>query len=70
MHLGVAPRATNFPLWLVMIGIGFAAVQSHLIRPEYFTDFQLFPSWPRFDVELHYDLALVQYGGAVDPERC
>ncbi len=42
------------PLWLVMIGIGFAlAIQSHLIRPEYFShDFQLFPTWPRFDVEL------------------
>jgi membrane glycosyltransferase len=42
------------PLWLVMLGIGFAlAVQSHLIRPEYFNhDFQLFPSWPRFNVEL------------------
>src|SRR6266850_388038 len=42
------------PLWLVMLGIGFAlAVQSHLIRPEYFShDFQLFPTWPRFDVEL------------------
>ena len=42
------------PLWLLMLGIGFAlAVQSHLIRPEYFShDFQLFPTWPRFDVEL------------------
>jgi len=28
-------------------------VQSHLIRPEYFNhDFQMFPSWPRFNVEL------------------
>jgi hypothetical protein len=35
-------------------GIGFAlSMQSHLIRPEYFNhDFQLFPTWPRFDVEL------------------
>ena len=42
------------PLWLVMIAIGFAiTVQSHLIRPEYFNhDFQLFPTWPRFDVAL------------------
>ena len=46
------------PLWLVMLGIGFAlAVQSHLIRPEYFSrDFQLFPTWPRFDVELMMSL--------------
>jgi membrane glycosyltransferase len=37
-----------------MLCIGFAlALQSHLIRPEYFShDFQLFPTWPRFDVEL------------------
>ena len=42
------------PLWLLMLGIGFAlAVQAHLIRPEYFSrDFQLFPTWPRFDVRL------------------
>jgi membrane glycosyltransferase len=41
-------------MWLVMIGIGFAlAIQSRLIRPEYFShDFQLFPTWPRFDVAL------------------
>src|SRR6202035_3409429 len=42
------------PLWLLMIGICFAlAIQSRLIRPEYFShDFQLFPTWPRFDVAL------------------
>jgi membrane glycosyltransferase len=55
MHLGVGIMSyLSSPLWLVMLGIGFAlAVQSHLIRPEYFNhDFQLFPSWPRFNVEL------------------
>jgi membrane glycosyltransferase len=55
MHLGVGIMSyLSAPLWLVMLGIGFAlAVQSHLIRPEYFNhDFQLFPTWPRFDVEL------------------
>jgi membrane glycosyltransferase len=55
MHLGVGIMSyLSAPLWLVMISIGFAlAVQSHLIRPEYFNhDFQLFPTWPRFDVEL------------------
>jgi membrane glycosyltransferase len=55
LHLGVGIMSyLSSPLWLVMLGIGFAlAVQSHLIRPEYFNhDFQLFPSWPRFDVEL------------------
>jgi membrane glycosyltransferase len=55
MHLGVGIMSyLSSPLWLVMLGIGFAlAVQSRLIRPEYFShDFQLFPTWPRFDVEL------------------
>jgi membrane glycosyltransferase len=55
LHLGVGIMSyLSSPLWLVMIGIGFAlAMQSHLIRPEYFNhDFQLFPTWPRFDVEL------------------
>ncbi len=55
LHLGVGIMSyLSSPLWLVMLGIGFAlAVQSHLIRPEYFNhDFQLFPSWPRFDVAL------------------
>jgi membrane glycosyltransferase len=59
MHLGVGIMSyLSSPLWLLMIGIGFAlAVQSHLIRPEYFNhDFQLFPSWPRFDVELMMSL--------------
>src|SRR6202051_2906223 len=55
MHLGVGIMSyLSSPLWLLMLGIGFAlAVQSHLIRPEYFNhDFQLFPTWPRFDVQL------------------
>ncbi len=55
MHLGVGIMSyLSSPLWLVMLGIGFAlAVQSRLIRPEYFShDFQLFPTWPRFDVDI------------------
>jgi membrane glycosyltransferase len=55
MHLGIGIMSyLSSPMWLVMLGIGFAlAVQSHLIRPEYFNhDFQLFPTWPRFNVEL------------------
>jgi membrane glycosyltransferase len=55
MHLGVGIMSyLSSPLWLVMIGIGFAlAIQSRFIRPEYFShDFQLFPTWPRFDVAL------------------
>jgi membrane glycosyltransferase len=55
LHLGIGIMSyLSSPLWLVMIGIGFAlALQSRLIRPEYFShDFQLFPTWPRFDVAL------------------
>jgi membrane glycosyltransferase len=55
LHLGIGIMSyLSSPMWLLMLGIGFAlAVQSHLIRPEYFNhDFQLFPTWPRFDVEL------------------
>jgi membrane glycosyltransferase len=55
LHLGIGIMSyLSSPMWLFMLGIGFAlAVQSHLIRPEYFNhDFQLFPTWPRFDVEL------------------
>ncbi len=55
MHLGVGIMSyLSSPMWLVMIGIGFAlAIQSRFIRPEYFShDFQLFPTWPRFDVAL------------------
>src|SRR5882724_11960575 len=55
MHLSVGIMSyLSSPLWLLMLAVGFAlSVQSHLIRPEYFNhDFQLFPTWPRFDVEL------------------
>jgi membrane glycosyltransferase len=55
MHLGIGIMSyLSSPMWLVMLTIGFAlAIQSHLIRPEYFNhDFQMFPSWPRFNVEL------------------
>jgi membrane glycosyltransferase len=55
LHLGIGIMSyLASPLWLVLLTIGFAlALQSHLIRPEYFSqDFQLFPTWPRFDTEL------------------
>ncbi|HEX3847556.1 MAG TPA: glucans biosynthesis glucosyltransferase MdoH [Steroidobacteraceae bacterium] len=55
LHLAIGIMSyLSSPMWLVMLGIGFAlAIQSHLIRPEYFSrDFQLFPTWPRFDGEL------------------
>jgi membrane glycosyltransferase len=55
LHLGIGIMSyLSSPLWLLMLAVGFALdIQSHLIRPEYFNhDFQLFPTWPRFDVEL------------------
>ncbi len=55
LHLGIGIMSyLSSPLWLLMLAVGFALdVQSHLIRPEYFNhDFQLFPTWPRFDIEL------------------
>ncbi len=61
LHLVVGIMSyISSPLWLVLLGVGFAlALQSHLIRPEYFTaDFQLFPTWPRFDAQLMMNLFL------------
>ncbi len=57
MAIGIMSYVSS-PIWLVMLCIGFAlSLQSHLIRPEYFTrDFQLFPTWPRFDARLMLDL--------------
>ncbi|MGO9935070.1 MAG: glucans biosynthesis glucosyltransferase MdoH [Steroidobacteraceae bacterium] len=71
LHLGVGIMSyLSSPLWLVMLGIGFAlAVQSHLIRPEYFShDFQLFPTWPRFDVELMMALFWFSMGVLLIPK--
>jgi len=59
LHLGIGIMSyLSSPMWLFMLIIGFAlSVQAHLIRPEYFSrDFQLFPTWPRFDVELMMSL--------------
>ena len=61
LHLAVGIMSyLSSPLWLVLLCVGFAlSLQSHLIRPEYFThDFQLFPTWPRFDAKLLLDIFL------------
>ncbi len=55
LHLGIGIMSyLSSPLWLLLLGLGFAlALQAHFLRPEYFSqDFQLFPTWPRFDTEL------------------
>lgn len=59
LHLAVGIMSyLSSPLWLILLGVGFAlSLQSHLIRPEYFThDFQLFPTWPRFDSRLMLEI--------------
>ncbi|ETI58783.1 glucans biosynthesis glucosyltransferase MdoH [Marinomonas profundimaris] len=38
--------------WLMLIVVGFAlAVQAYFVRPEYFSNPSLFPTWPVFDFE-------------------
>lgn len=37
--------------WFLLIAVGFAlAVQAYFVRPEYFANPSLFPTWPVFDV--------------------
>ena len=71
LHLGIGIMSyLSSPLWLLMLCIGFAlAVQSHLIRPEYFShDFQMFPTWPRFNVELMMALFWFSMGVLLIPK--
>jgi membrane glycosyltransferase len=58
------------PLWLLLIIIGLTlTLQAALIRPEYFTaDFQLFPSWPRFDPERMIRLFVITMGVLLLPK--
>ncbi len=46
------------PLWMAQLVVGIVLVfQASYIRPEYFTaDFNLFPTWPRFDAKRSLDL--------------
>jgi membrane glycosyltransferase len=38
--------------WLMLIAVGFAlAVQAYFVRPEYFANPSMFPTWPVFDFE-------------------
>jgi membrane glycosyltransferase len=58
------------PLWLLLIIIGLTlTLQAAIIRPEYFTaDFQLFPSWPRFDTERMIRLFIITMGVLLLPK--
>jgi membrane glycosyltransferase len=52
------------PLWLALIVVGLVlTLQAAFIRPEYFSEaFQIFPRWPRFDIERMIRLFLVTLG--------
>jgi membrane glycosyltransferase len=52
------------PLWAMLLLIGFAlSVQAAFHDPEYFRyDFQLFPTWPRFDSERMLHLFTFSFG--------
>lgn len=51
MAIGIGSYLAS-PVWLLMLLVGLViTVQASWYRPEYFpATFQLFPSWPRFDV--------------------
>ncbi len=58
------------PLWMLQLLVGIVLVlQSHYIRPEYFTaDFSLFPAWPRFDYERALQLFFITMGVLLAPK--
>jgi membrane glycosyltransferase len=58
------------PLWMLQLLVGIVLVlQSHYIRPEYFTaDFSLFPAWPRFDYERALQLFIITMGVLLAPK--
>src|SRR5579871_6792494 len=58
------------PLWMMQLIVGIVLVlQSHYIRPEYFTaDFSLFPAWPRFDYERALQLFILTIGILLAPK--
>jgi membrane glycosyltransferase len=58
------------PFWLLQLIVGIALVlQTSWIRPEYFSqDFNLFPSWPRFDPERALALFALTMGILLAPK--
>lgn len=55
--------------WLALIVIGLAiAVQAQLVRPEYFADPSLFPTWPVFDSERALKLFVVSMAVVLAPK--
>ncbi|WP_067211741.1 glucans biosynthesis glucosyltransferase MdoH [Marinomonas aquimarina] len=55
--------------WFALIAVGFAlAVQAHFVRPEYFTNLSLFPTWPVFDFERARSLFIVSMALVLAPK--
>lgn len=55
--------------WLALIVVGLAiAVQAQLVRPEYFANPSLFPSWPVFDSERALKLFVISMGVVLAPK--
>lgn len=52
------------PIWLALIVVGLVlTLQAAFIRPEYFSEaFQIFPKWPRFDIERMIRLFVITLG--------
>ncbi|MFT7053022.1 MAG: membrane glycosyltransferase [Psychromonas sp.] len=55
--------------WLALIMVGLAiAIQATFIRPEYFANPSLFPTWPVFDSERALSLFVVSMGIVLSPK--
>ncbi len=55
--------------WLTLILIGLAiAIQATVVRPEYFSNPSLFPTWPVFDAERALDLFYVSMALVLAPK--
>jgi len=55
--------------WLMLIVVGFAlAVQAYFVRPEYFANPSLFPTWPVFDFEKARSLFILSMALVLAPK--
>ncbi|TCO76803.1 glucans biosynthesis glucosyltransferase MdoH [Chromatocurvus halotolerans] len=55
--------------WLLLVVVGLTiAVQASLVRPEYFAEPSLFPTWPVFDAERALTLFLVSMAVVLAPK--
>ncbi|WP_191600455.1 glucans biosynthesis glucosyltransferase MdoH [Marinomonas algicola] len=55
--------------WLLLILVGFAlAIQAYFVRPEYFANPSLFPTWPVFDFEKARSLFILSMALVLAPK--